>query len=318
VTSRVGYDPFREDASVLVSIHVGGSAKAVDGRVGWWNASGTSLGERNFVARDGDCLRLLAEMSFAVGLQIGLLRRTGSSVTETPSGAATAARPTVTATPPVASASPSSTATPGAGASPPPHGRPATESPLARVAIETEHPSNENPAERLSLDAPSRWRMWVGFGPSIAWGISPAVTADARLFLAVRHDDLSAEIAAEASYPSTELQWDGTGFRQRLIGATSAVCGHRRALSVCAVGKASQVRVSGLGVDNPRSPTGVAVQAGVRLAGTMQLKGPWSAVVHLDALGLLTPYMVDLNQDGVWQMPRIGGLAGIDVFVRLR
>jgi hypothetical protein len=78
------------------------------------------------------------------------------------------------------------------------------------------------------------------------------------------------------------------------------------------------VRVSGLGVDNPRSPDGFLMQAGIRIAATLELGGPWSAAARLDGLGLLTPCTVYLNQDAVWQMPRIGALAGIDLSARFR
>jgi hypothetical protein len=142
--------------------------------------------------------------------------------------------------------------------------------------------------------------------------------ADARLVVGIRHRDRTVEIGAEASYPSTERQWDGTGFRQSFIGGSAAFCGHRRVLSACVLGKAGQVRFQGLGVDNPRSPSGLVVQAGARVAATLELGGPWSAAAHFEALGLLTPGTVDLNQDAVWEMPRIGALAGIDVSARFR
>ncbi len=160
--------------------------------------------------------------------------------------------------------------------------------------------------------------MWLGIGPSLALGIAPSVTGSARLFFGVRRNDLSVEVGAEASYPSTERKWDGSGFRQRLIGASAAVCGHRSALSACLLGKASQVRVSGLEVDQPSSPAGLVAQVGLRLAATMGLGGPWSVSAHLDALGLLTPCTVDLNQVGVWDMPRLGLLVGMDVSARFR
>jgi len=138
------------------------------------------------------------------------------------------------------------------------------------------------------------------------------------MFLGVRRNDLSVELGAEASYPSTERRSDGSGFRQSLVGASAAVCGHLSALSACLLGKASQVRVSGLGVAQPRSPTGFLTQAGLRLAATLELAGPWSASAHVDALGLLTPCTVDLNQVSVWDMPRFGTLVGMDVAAHFR
>jgi hypothetical protein len=325
VAGRIGYDPFRENPAVLVSIHVGGSALAVDGQVEWRNASGIRIGERKFVAKDGDCVGLLTEVSFAVGLQIELLRprpspaagAAASAETTTPTAIPTAraATPPATATPPAAATPDSPPPNPPSSTPLPPSGRPPAAPESASATLEKKNSSNDEPADRA---VSSHWPMWVGVGPSLAWGTSPSVTADARLFVGVRHDNRSLEIGAEASYPSTELQWDGTGFRQSLIGASAALCEHRQVLSACVLGKASQVRVAGLGVDNPRSPTGFVLQAGIRVAATLDFRGSWSAAAHLDLLGLLTPYTVDLNQAGVWEMPRVGALAGIDVAARFR
>src|SRR5512141_1734381 len=74
VAHRIGYDPFRDDAPLNVRVRVGGATNAVDGHVEWRKANGMLMGERRFVAKDGNCAKLLTEMSFAVGLQIDLLR----------------------------------------------------------------------------------------------------------------------------------------------------------------------------------------------------------------------------------------------------
>ena len=320
VAYRVGYDPFREDASVRASIRVGGSARAVDGQVEWRNASGIGLGERKFVAKDGDCVKLLMEMSFAVGLQIDLLRPKASAAAGAAASAesATSAAIPSAAMPPSASRSAAPPSTSPTAASLPQSPRPSIAAEPDRATLEKTSRSTDDTAEPAATEASSHWSMWLGIGPMLGWGIAPSIAANARLFFGVRRNDLSAEMDAEASYPSTERNWDGSGFRQRLIGAGVALCGHHNALSGCVLGKASQVSVTGLGVDQPRSPTSFVVQAGARIAAGLQLGGRWSAVAHLDALGLLTPYTVDLNQVGVWEMPRLGALAGIDVSARFR
>jgi hypothetical protein len=316
VAHRVGYDPFRENTPVNVSIRVGGSTRAVDGQVEWQTTNGKRMGERRFIAKDGNCTRLLAEMSFAVALQIELLTPKTSAGTSAVPSAEDSAVSSTSLPIPTTGALPS--------ARPPPSPPPATPRPAEPepdvAASATGRRSSEAAAPTVEPEssAPSSWPMWFGIGPSLALGIAPTITGDARLFFGVRRNELSVEVGVEASYPSTERQWDGTGFRQYLIGASAAFCGHRQALSACVLGKASQVRVSGLGVDNPRSPTGFVAQAGLRIARALQLGGPWSATAHLDALGLLTPYTVELSQADVWDMPRLGALAGIDVSARFR
>jgi hypothetical protein len=333
VARRLGYDPFRDDAAIDVQVRVGGAANAVDGHVDWRKANGTVMGERRFVAKDANCAKLLTEMSFAVALQIELLRpkppvaagspAKGGSATSgpAPSAAAVAAPPPSVSSPAAPPAAGSASA-----ASPAPAPPPAAPSPAATkrdISEEraTERPARKKPTEEVPPPAPesaAQWSMWVGVGPSLAWRISPAVTGDARMFFGVRRGDLSLEIGAEATYPSSERRWDGSGFRQTLIGGALSLCGHLQSLSACALGRASQVRVTGLGVDSPRSPAGFAAQAGLRLAGTIELGGSWFAAVHLDGLGLLNSCTVVLNEAPVWEMPRLGLLAGIDVSARFR
>jgi hypothetical protein len=309
VAHRIGYDPFREDAPINVRIHVGGSASAVDGHVEWRKANGLLMGERRFVAKDGNCAKLLTEMSFAVGLQIELLRPNAA-----PAPAGPVARaPAATTSPPRTSSDGPSAATSAGATAPPP--KPAPEKPEKPKAEKTDEP-REEPAPPSS-GSPA-WRAWLGLGPSLAWRLGPGVTSEARLFFAARRNDFSLEIAAEATYPSSERRWDGSGFRQYLAGGAVAVCRHHDWLSGCALGRASAVLVNGLGVDSPRSPSGVVAHAGVRLGAALPLGGPWLLAARLDGLVLLTSSKVVLNGAQVWDMPRLAGLAGVDLIVRFR
>jgi hypothetical protein len=313
VTHAVGYDPFRSDAPVSVRVQVGGSPELVDGRVDWRNAAGAGMGERRFLAKDGDCSKLLTEMSFAVGLQIQLLRPQST--------AATAATST-------ADGPDSSTHGPARDAASPPRAAPAATPATARSAAPPSPPSATAPsasarAPDVTTDAasasgsPEPWRFWVGIGTSVAWGLAPSLTGQGQLFVGARRDHLSLELGAEATLPVTAHQSDGSAFRQNLIGGSLSLCGHHGALAACALAKASQLRVSGL-VDEPRSPSAFVAQAGLRLAATWEISGPWSMTPHIDTLGLLTPRTVALNDVGVWSMPRLALLAGIDVAARFR
>jgi hypothetical protein len=299
IVHQLGYDPFRIDATVNVSIRVGATIRGVDGQIEWRNATGKGMGERRFLAKDGNCANLLTEMSFAVALQIQVLRTTAPAA----SGVASSA-----------TEKPASTEVPMPPSTVPPAAQKPDVVPSAAERGENFGPRTEPAASRSS----SRWPMWLGIGPSMAWGISPSMTASGRLFFGVRRDNLSLEIGAEASLPSTTHQADSSGFRENLIGASAAMCAHRRAISACALGKLGQIRVSGFGVDQPRSAAGIVGQAGLRLAATFEFGGRWAATAHLDALGLLTPYTVELNRVGLWEMPRLGALAGIDLTARFR
>jgi hypothetical protein len=148
--------------------------------------------------------------------------------------------------------------------------------------------------------------------------MSPSTMASGRLFLGIRRDDLSFEVGAEASYPSDNQRWRTSGFREMVIAGTAAVCGHLSVLSGCALGKAGQFRIEGLGVDEPQSPSGFLAQTGARLGATVALGESWLVAGHLDGLWLLTPRTVQLNGVSVWDMPRLSAFAGIDLGARFR
>jgi hypothetical protein len=285
VAKMVGYDPFRADAHVRVSVRVDNSSRGVEGHVEWRNATGARMGERRFVAKDGNCVKLLTEMSFAVGLQIELLRPKAS---ETP--ASTTTSPT---NPPAAA--PSNTA-------------PTT--PPGALAT---------PAGDRDQVAPSSSRaatIDVGLGPSLAFGLAPSLTGQARLFVGMRRGVFGFEVSAEATLPVRQRQVDGTGFKQNLFGAGAALCGEHGRVAACLLGKVSALRVSGFAVDQPRSPSAFVLHTGVRVAATLSIAARWSALPHFDTLWLLTPHTVELNHAQVWAMPRLAAVAGIDLVAR--
>jgi hypothetical protein len=312
VAQRIGYDPFREETPVSVRVHVGGASNAVDGHVEWRKANGALMGERRFVAKDGDCRNLLTEMSFSVSLQIELLRPK------------TAGEPSTPSQPPQDAGATNSPAVPAGGGSEATSARDAgvasrpNPSPKREQADEDARRPPEAPTEGSGAEESSRWPVWVGLGPSLAWRLSPAMTTDVRLFLGMRASDFSFEVAGEATYPSTQTRWDQSGFRQTLVGASVAACGHHQWLSACGLGRASAVRVAGVGVTKPRSPTGFVAQLGLRVAATFPLGQAWFLAGHVDGLASLNPSRVELNNGIMWEMPRLGALAGIDLAVLFR
>lgn len=313
IARRTGYDPFRDDAPMSVQVDVTGSASAIGGRVEWTDEKRGGMGERSFVAKDGNCAKLLAEMSFAVALQIEMLRPTpkpqpARPVTPSPSGdAGTPASSSAAAN--GASAPPPKTSPAAAEPASPPPSRPES-------ASEPEQPSPPPPSQ--AEPTPVTWSLSAGAGPSIAWGMSPSATADLRLFLAARLGDLSVEIGGEATYPTETLRWHDSGFRTTWMGGTAALCGHASALSACALGKVGRLDIEGLGVDRPEQPSSVVAHSGARLAAIAQLTRAWFVGARLEGLLLLSPRTVQMNDVERWHMPRWSFLLGIDVGIRLR
>jgi hypothetical protein len=302
VARAVGYDPFRADAALSVAVHVDGSSSGIGGYVEWRSREGARLGERRFVAKDGSCSKLLTEMSFAVGLQIELLRPKPKDEQSAPPGATRGAASTGT-NPETATSSPPSRPSSAPGAQP----RRATEG-----AAPDAQPRPASDAAR------SDFSFWVGGGPSLVWGSAPTLTGQLRLFLGVRHGNLALELGPEATLPVNDEQPDGSGFRQHLLGAGAAFCAHGGAFSGCVLFSASRLGISGLGVDQPLTPGALVLQSGARVAATLKLSERWSLAPHLDGLALLTPITVKLNGTEVWDMPPLSLLAGIAVAARFR
>lgn len=298
VVKAVGYDPFRSSAATHVEVRVGRSASRVDGRVQWTSAEGADMGERRFIARDGDCTKLLTEMSFAIGLQIELLQPApapSSPPADTARPAAAAA--SNSARPSAASASPAQQSSPSA----------------ARAATLEESTNASISAARWD-----KWRLSLGVAPSLAVGFAPSPTVEARAFFGVRRRDWSAELGLETTWPVVERQPDGSGFRTNLLGASTHLCGHRGVLAGCVVGRLSQLRVTGLDVDQPQAPKALVAHTGIRLAATWDRSEHWFFTPHLDGLVLVTPRTVTLNHVEVWEVPLLAGLVGFDFGGRFR
>lgn len=316
VAQRLGYDPFRPGPGFSVSIRVAGSARAVEGHIDWRDAGGANIGERKLTAKDGDCQRLLTEVSFAVGLQIELLHPRTALASTPPPGPAVAKDEAGSSSAGV----PSGSSAPVGGSTPepePPPAPPTSPRSAEDVPVPRVDPSAAIPPPVTAMRG-GPWSWSVGAGPAAAWGVAPSPTAEGRVLVRLRWRDLSFEVAGQTTYPITDRQADGSAFRQRLIGGGLGLCGHRRWIVACALGRGSQVRIRGLDVDLPHAPDGVAVQAGGRLGTGLLFGGGWSVMAHAEVLGLITPYRVILNQRGVWDMPSLAILAGAVVEARFR
>jgi hypothetical protein len=290
VAHRVGYESFRDDAAAIVSVGVEGATGAIGGNVDWHDASGASMGERHFVAKDGNCGKLLAEMAFAVALQIQMLGLAPKDTPDVPS----------TDEPDTSTAAPISPATE-------PESRP-----------NTEHTANaETPQEQPEEVAP-RASMWLGIGSQAAVGIAPSSLLDGRIFFGLRRSRLSFELGGEASYPETFRRWGGSGFRELLIAGSLALCHHEGFAAGCLLGKAGELRLAGEGLDVHLSPAAFVAQAGVRLGASVELSKSWLAAIHVDGLVLITPCTVEISGTRIWQMPRLAAFAGLDIAARFR
>lgn len=154
--------------------------------------------------------------------------------------------------------------------------------------------------------------IFVGAGAMVRNGLSPGVSPGVRVFGALSTDRWVLELSAHTTLPSERQQADGTGFSSRELGASFAPCLNRPPIGLCAVGTLSLLHVRGQGVDQIRSPSSATAGFGGRL----QLRWPalerFGVVVQGEALAVLFPREVLLNQQSVWSTAPLAFTAILD------
>jgi hypothetical protein len=290
VNGRLGYRAFRSDAPDRVIVRIESAGRALEGRLEWRDATGAAIGEQVFPSRTGDCAELIRAMGFALALQIQLMAATvGES----------------RAAPPPA---PPADAVVAKGPAPAP-------SVVAPPAAQIENAGSAAPETPGHRAGPF---VLVGVGAAAGLGVTSEPVAIARLFATAAWSHVAVELAGEVSTPSTTHRADGAGFSQEQVLASLAGCGVLGAWSVCAVGKAGELRVVGQGVDVPLTASGLMIQAGLRLAAAHAFGRRTYIVAHVEGLGRLTQGDVTLDSMPVWTTPTFAALLGIDLALRFR
>jgi hypothetical protein len=283
VAGQLGHDPFRPDADQRLSIGISKTEAGFQARIVWTEANGRQAGERLLSSRSRGCREIAANVAFAVALQLQLVE--GGAP---PDGAAKG---------PAALA-------------------PKTTDESARPPVTSERP--RPPAEAPAAARPpssTRVRLAVGAGPAVGMGLTPAVTAFGRLFITARLERFSAELAGDAALPATQEEPDGTGVVVNVLGASAAGCGHVSVAAACLLGRLGWIRARGTGIAEPSTSWGRFGEVGMRLAASREL-GRFIVGVHADALVMLSRWNVTLNQAVVWDVPRLGGVVGLDLALR--
>ena len=156
----------------------------------------------------------------------------------------------------------------------------------------------------------------LGLGPVFSIGLTPEPTLGARVFAAGRYGAASLELGAQASLEARLRRADGTGFDARALAATLALCGHWRRLALCPLGSAGALLVTGVGVDQPRSPSAFTAGVGGRAVLEQPVSTRFVIEAHADVLRLLTPRTISLNGLPVWAAPAVNFTTGVDLAVR--
>jgi hypothetical protein len=282
VASQVGYDPFDAASADRIFARVRTQDGSIQGVVEWRDAAGTPRGERRLESSAGDCAELVRTMSFAVAVQIQLVSREAESKADTSDRKA-----------------------------------PRSEKNEAEsAATASSRPRADQPAPRDALpgaDESAAFRFALGAGPVVAFGIAPNTAIGAHAFGAFRAGGLGLELAAELSLPSTQETSEGEGFEQHVALGSLAGCAALRPFSGCIVGKAGRLTVSGFGVDEPRSASGLITLIGPRVALEQELGKHWLVTLRVELLATLAPWAVELNHRELWKSPPLAVFMGADL-----
>jgi hypothetical protein len=326
---QLGYDPFQPGGDRRVSVQITHKGSGLEGRIRWSDANGRWVGDRRLASRRADCAELATNLAFAVAVQVQLLA-TLTFPADIKDATTTGGSPPAPA--PTAASEVSPGSTPGAGtaasstgerrtaapATPPPETVPRVEPAAGERATGSrpdEPPNVEVGGTARRTDGNATVALSVGVGPAMAIGLAPHATALGRMFVGGRIDHFSLEVGVDATWPIEQRNVDAAGFSLERLGASLAACGHARAFAACGLGAVGSLRVSGLGLDQPASPTGTFSQLGARILARHDFDTGLFVAAHMDALVLLSRWTVRVNDVDTWMTPRMGGVVGVDVGV---
>lgn len=172
---------------------------------------------------------------------------------------------------------------------------------------------DEAPAPGGDRGTAPRWQLALGLGPFVGAGFTSEFAFGGRAFVDARREYLRAEVGVEGSAPRVTPTGGGEGFEENLILGSLATCAGSTSVVGCVVGKAGSYRVRGVGVDVPRSSSGLVVQVGPRLSVGHGLSPSWAGSIRIDLLVALRPWGVQLDHEEVWRSPALGVLVGLDL-----
>lgn len=187
---------------------------------------------------------------------------------------------------------------------------PASEPPARPAPPPAPRPPAPPPAR---LEAPPAHRsVLLGLGLMARAGLAPRVTPGARLFGALSKHWWAFELSAHATLPSRLELADGTGFTANELGASVVPCLRHSSFGFCAVGALSLLHVRGEGVDRIRSPSALTGGVGARLQLLLPQLRRFGVIVQAEALALLAPQDVFLNEAKVWSTAPLAFTAILD------
>jgi hypothetical protein len=281
VAARLGYDPFRSDASDQLRTTIDRSGNALEARIVMTDAHGAVKAERKLLSRARDCVELASSVELAISIAIDPMRSMPSAEPESrsqnagrgPDGSARAS-----------------------GDAAEPTGGP-TSGPLP---VATPLPSEPSPPIVKRIVAAATGGLWAAPSPNL--GILAGV--------GLRRGNLSVTVDVRADWPAARSLKTGTVSSALYLG-TLAPCIHHRWVAACALASAGARRVSGHGLLDARAATDAYVALGARLGIDLPLTARLAVALHGDVTAPVTRMHLLVDDEVVWTSPLASVALGI-------
>ena len=282
VAARLGYDPFFPYAKATLFAEITGDAGTFRAKVKLVDEGNVVRGNREIEHKGPRCADLVDAMALTMSIAIDPRSLTGP--------VAEPAEPAATEEPPPEQPSPQELEPP--------------------VLIADQKPAvvPPPPVDGPHLDAHALGAMWLGAAPSATGGGLFGVELRYRLFAAM----LDARVDAKAS---TEVEQGGT-VSTSFAGAMLAPCIGPEGLRACAVLGLGQLTASARGISTPRDDSSVHALLGARFGVAVPLAGPLYFRGQVDLLGALTPQVLRINAEDVYELDRFSIGLGLGLGVR--
>lgn len=168
----------------------------------------------------------------------------------------------------------------------------------------------------------------VGAGVLAAHGLTPNVSPGLRVFGSIGSQRLSLELSTQATLPSEQSAEtviphlspvaSRPSFSAGELSAKLAPCVRFSPFGICGVFMAGQLHVRGEGVDQVRSPSSLVAATGAKLQLIWPAVPSFGVLLQAEALALLTPRDVLMNQQVVWSTAPVLLGASLDLGVIFR
>jgi hypothetical protein len=280
VTSRLGYDPFSDQANDRMRVTLRENGRVLEARIELVDALGNLRAERRLVSHGGDCAELASSVELAMAIAIDPLGTAPSPAEEKPL----------------------------AGGAPTKEMRQAPDRGTSAEAATTPAATGSSPSRPLLK------RVEAGIIGSLGW--LPAANLGLRAGGGLQGEVLSLSIEARADLPASKSLRVGQASAWLLAGSL-VPCVHARGASACALATVGAMHVAGGGgLENPQHATLPYLALGVRVAASLPLTPTVSLAVHGDLTTPVTETRLTVGNEVVWASPTVAIAFGFGIAYR--